>query len=380
MLPEPRYVCPISEPCRDVVFVFGAGTSYSEGVPLQSRLLPKVLDNKSIVESKLGAEVVAFLRDHFSISRGRVPDLETVFGYLDYFILQNESLPEYPISKIVNIKQSLIEFIHFIIDESTPNRSNNYRRFWDLLSNRTLNVGVVTTNYDNLLEEAFDFLYSDRALIDYCIPLMNYELHHGYARTLDQFNWWENPRGLVPVWNDGTPHAIKIVKLHGSLNWKYCPCCGQVLLTPWDSRIDLDRGGFTLYRPPEGKIPGSSHEYLCPLDSSRFETLIVPPSHVKELQHPIISRLRGEAAQELRSAHMVVFVGYSFPEADVHLKALFRKNIPDSSRIVVVNRTIDTRIQDSFSSLGKPVEFSEETFESMLADGGLLDTILEIED
>jgi hypothetical protein len=59
--------------------------------------------------------------------------------------------------------------------------------------------------------------------------------------------------------------------------------------------------------------------------------------------------------------------------------AAFRKNIPDNSEIIVVNRTIDTRIRDSFSSLGKHVEFSEETFESMLADGGLLDTILSTE-
>ena len=363
----PRY-----EEKRNAVFVLGAGASWAEGTPLQSDLLPMMLCDPAISESKLGVRVTLFLRDQFALARDVVPTLESVFGYLDYLLLHRESLPGYTLSQLGETRQALIKLLHYLIDAHAPDRPIIYRRFWESAQAYSLNIGVVTTNYDCLLEEAFDFLYPRNGLIDYCIPLMNYELYEEYAQEIGPFNWWLNPRGPIPNWSEKVPCPIKIIKLHGSLNWKYCPCCGQVLLTPWDSQVDLERDGFVFEVPSEGRLPGSSREFTCPWDGSRFETIILPPSHMKELTQPVISRLRVEAAQELRCTGRVVFVGYSFPESDVHLKALFRKNLRKDCEIVVINRSLSPQLENSFLGLGRPVSFNEMTFEQFLDSPTLL--------
>jgi hypothetical protein len=97
----------------------------------------------------------------------------------------------------------------------------------------SLNISVIAANYDTLLDDAFDLLYPSDALIDYCIHFMNYECYGDPGICLPAFDWWDNPREPVNVWHpSSTPFPVKIIKIHGSLNWHYCPSCGQVLLNP----------------------------------------------------------------------------------------------------------------------------------------------------
>lgn len=351
---------------RDVAFVLGAGASYEDGAPLQSELLRNLAVNEAVRNSALGSEVWTFLESEFAFSGDDAPTLESVFGYLDYLLLHGESIPHYTLSQLRAVRESLEALVHYAIGGGASQQPSTYRKFWKVIERCSLNVGVLTTNYDCLADEAFDFLYSKGGLLDYCIPLMNYELYETHAQHIDPFNWWVNPRAPVPQWGASSPFAIKLIKLHGSLNWKYCSCCGQVLLTPWNSRIPLDQRGFVLEIPPEGQIAGSQREYTCPWDGSRFESLILPPSHVKTTSHPVINQLRLEAAQELRAARRVVFIGYSFPEADVHLKALFKKNLRPECEIVVVNRSFSDELKQSYRGLRRSIEFIESTFGEFL--------------
>ncbi len=55
------------------------------------------------------------------------------------------------------------------------------------------NVSIITLNYDTLLEQAFQPLYSETGYIDDCIHLMNYEKHD----ALKEFQSWVNPREPV---------------------------------------------------------------------------------------------------------------------------------------------------------------------------------------
>jgi predicted HTH transcriptional regulator len=73
------------------------------------------------------------------------------------------------------------------------------------------------------------------------------------------------------------------------------------LLTPWDTKIDLRTQGF------KGRMGASCdnpeeivYELKCPFDDTPFDTFIVPPSHIKNLNHPAISKLFDEAAIEIR--------------------------------------------------------------------------------
>ena len=98
----------------------------------------------------------------------------------------------------------------------------------------------------------------------------------------------------------------------------------------------------------------------------RFErfTVFKPPA----LPEVMTAQLRIEAAREIRCARKVVFVGYSFPDADVHLKALFRKNIPPDANAIVINRTISDKIRAAYLAISSNVVFREVAFEEALAD------------
>ena len=364
---------------RDVIFVFGAGASYAAGLPLQSELLATILKDSKISSFPLGKIVKDFIRDNFYCSENYIPTLESVFGYLDYFIQHEESLgKDLSTTKILEIREALIKLIHYIVATKADTVSSPYRIFWKRAKEYSLNISIITLNYDTLVDESFDFLYPDFGYIDYCIHLMNYDWYDKYHQQLDPFNWWINPREPISAWNNSKPRPIKIIKLHGSLNWKYCNCCNQVLLTPWDSKIDLNIMGFFRYDYSKNPHNPRAIEFRCPLDYNRFDTLIVPPSHIKNIRHPVISRLREEAAREIRCARKVVFIGYSFPEADIHVKALFRKNLPADTKLIVINRTINENIRAAYYSLFRETSFYEMTFEDALADNEIMNAIFNI--
>lgn len=360
---------------RDVVFVFGAGASHADGVPLQRHILPKILSggNNDIANSDIGKKVIKFLRDNFTfnVEKNQYPRIEAVFGFLDYFIQQNESLNrDYSYSDIAEIKEYLIKLIHYIVDLRTDKPSKYYHKFWESVQSYNDNISIITLNYDTLLEQSFDFLFKKFGYIDYCTHLMNYEK----SEKLRDFNFWINPREPVLHDGDSPPSPVKIIKIHGSLNWKFCNCCNQLLLTPWDRKIDLNKGKLLGYTYPDLE----EYEYRCPLDGTDFQTLIMPPSHVKFLNHPIISHLLSEASRETRITKKIVFVGYSLSDADVHIKALFKKSIQPDVKVTVVNSRLSENLKLKYSSLSKNIEFIEESFEEMVFNDGLMEKILRV--
>nr|MBF4236894.1 hypothetical protein [Vibrio anguillarum] len=98
-----------------------------------------------------------------------------------------------------------------------------------------------------------------------------------------------------------------------------------------------------------------------------FQTFIVPPSHFKDLSHPAINKLIDESAIEIRKAKKIIFVGYSFPEADVHIKALFKKNMSKSVEVHVVDPFMNQSIESSYKSLTSQVSFHKVGFSEFVA-------------
>ncbi len=360
---------------RDIVFVLGAGASHPDGVPLQRDILPQIISgiNKEIERSEIGKIVNDFIKDNFKfdIQNNNFPQLEAVFGFIDYFIQHNESLnAKYPYDTLRHIKEYLIKLIYYIVNLETDKSSYYYNQFWKHVVNRNTNVSIITLNYDTLLEQSFDFLFKNHGYIDYCIPLMNYQKMPQLAR----FNFWVNPREPVKVANGENPVPFKIIKLHGSLNWKYCNCCNQTLLTPWDRRIDLNRGKFVGYTYPEKE----EYELLCPLDKTEFQTLIMPPSYIKTLHHPVITQLLGEAAREIRSTKKLVFIGYSLSNADVHIKAFLQKHVPPDLQMIVVNPKKKESMEMNYRSISKNIDFQYVSFEELVQSLSLLESIFSI--
>ena len=350
---------------RDVVFFFGAGASVADGVPLQACLLPKALSQSRVRESHVGREVIKFLERFFGLDSARyqMPSLETVFAFLHYFISRHEHIDsEHSVSRLREIQECLVNVIHYVIGQRGTNDASTHRAFWKVVGSRNRNVSMVSLNYDSALDEAFDCLYPNHAYIDYCIKLLNYD----FAKDMG-FDWWDDPSQPVTSW-EGNPVPIKILKLHGSVNWKFCRSCRRVLLTPWSTEIDLEQGTFfSHFRGDDGLTA----EYRCPVDGCRFETLILPPSYVKDLRNPVVSMIGSEIEQELRIAKKVVFVGYSLPDADVHVRALFAKSLSRDTQIVVVNPDTHDAFQARYGYLAERVSFLNQTFDSFVLSESL---------
>ena len=356
-------------PTRDVVFVLGAGASYGDGVPLQREILPMLLDGSmpELDGSVMGRQLRAFINANFyvDVKTGEFPKLEAVFGFLDYFIQQHESLnARYNYNEIVQIKENLIKIIHYIVNVRSNRQSPFYHRFWEAIREYNRNISIITLNYDTLLEQAFLPLYPGTGYIDYCIPLMNFEKHD----ALKEFHFWVNPREPILVDADEHPVPFKIIKLHGSLNWKYCNCCNQVLLTTWDRSIDLNSGSFVGYTHPDRK----EYDYFCPVDKTEFQTLIQPPSYVKTLNNPVSSRLFSEAAREIRATRRIVFIGYSLSDGDVHVKALFKKHLHPNVELVAINPKSSKTVRHRYAALSRNTRFRRRTFEDLVQNENLM--------
>jgi NAD-dependent SIR2 family protein deacetylase len=352
-------------PVRDVLFVMGAGSSHPDGVPLQHDILPMIISDqvKEISRSVIGRQVREFIFDNFSFdsAAGSFPKLEAVFGFLDYFIQQNESLSsKYTYEKIREIKENFIKIIHYIVNLRTDKRSKTYHLFWDAVAQYNRNISIITLNYDTLLEQAFDFLFQKQGYIDYSIHLMNYDK----LSELKGFNFWVNPREPILIQPGEDPVPIKIIKLHGSLNWKYCNCCNHTLLTPWDRKIDMNRGKLIGHTFPDEK----QYDYYCPIDRTEFQTLIMPPSYIKSLNNPVITQLFAEASREIRMSRKIVFIGYSLSDADVHIKALFRKHLNPDVELVVVNPKRSANFKHHYHALSVNATFVQRSFENLVKD------------
>ncbi len=376
------------EKIRDCIFFFGAGASYSDGVPLQNSIVPEILNpsNINFEKSVLRRRIENFIIKYFpfSVDDDYYPSLETLFSFIDYFVINEISLDkDYSCHNLMDLRECLISVIYYVTSQSKKKvvfpaeeklvgRSNDsvYSFFWERLRKTRRNISIITTNYDNLLDDAFDrWFYLDYGLIDYCVDFINYT-----SESIMGFDWWINPRKPIP-WEKPNTRPIKLIKIHGSLNWKYCNCCSQAILTPWNNDIHLDTGKFTLTKDCVKEKWNDLH--CCPRDGNPLSPIILPPSHNKVLTHPIIQSLMIEAQNEIRVARKIVFIGYSFPEADMHIKAIFNKCLSKNVEIIVVNPGLTNESRYMYKSLSGNVDFIAEKFEDALVSG-LIEKILPV--
>ena len=81
---------------RDVVFFLGAGVSIADGAPLQGTILPMLYADQELNSADISdlKDVKAFLREFFNYQgeSENVPNLEYVFGFIDFFLSKGEAL------------------------------------------------------------------------------------------------------------------------------------------------------------------------------------------------------------------------------------------------------------------------------------------------
>ncbi|HWP33050.1 MAG TPA: hypothetical protein VNL97_04815 [Solirubrobacterales bacterium] len=158
---------------------------------------------------------------------------------------------------------------------------------------------VVTFNYDCLI---------DYSLRD--IAKRNWDSETGYG--LDA-------RGYLDAWRDHSGigrfpvKQIKLLKLHGSMNWG-TDAQGrlQLLATPYDSRSEDD---------------------LC----------IVPPLWQKSFDEPPFHDVWMAAREQLTSTKALMMIGYSLPLTDVYTQAMLRIDVQPLDFLLIANPDAEAR-------------------------------------
>lgn len=300
---------------RNVIF-FGAGASKADGAPLQGELFNDFFAeafSPSSKEAKLKAKIQDFFQEYFGIQLGDetplYPTFEEVLGILEFALSREERFKSnLSTTDLVDIRKSLIMMIAVILDKKLSGRARCHKKLINKLkeSGALQETCFVSLNYDILIDNAIAEIYPDFDL-DYGINFTNYS----------QDDDWHKP---------SCEKSIKLFKLHGSLNWLYCPICCSLTLTPKEKGVCK-----LLYNPDECN---------CLHCSCSTVPIIIPPTYFKVMSNYYLREVWHKTEEILRDAQKIVFCGYSFPDADIHLKYLLKRVELYRNRnleIVVVN-------------------------------------------
>lgn len=291
---------------KDII-ILGAGASKSEGAPLQNELFNEFFDyyrqnlkgkiwTLSLEQEKI---VIDFFKDFWGIDINNYqsedavfPTFEECLGILDLAYLRRESLKGYTAKEINQVSNALIFLIAKILDEKLREKITYHKELINRLKKEEVlgQTAFISLNYDIIIDNVLTDLYP-KFNLDYGIEFDNYN------RRDD----WESPK---------ENQSILLLKMHGSLNWLYCPTCIQMELTP-------------------GKKDAVTAFYLakkCQSCNTPMEPVIVPPTFYKEMSNPFIQKVFLKADEILRKAERIFICGYSFPDADLHIKYLLKRS------------------------------------------------------
>ena len=292
----------------------GGGASAAEGAPLQNDLFKEYFkslrENESSHNYEMQRELASFFAfifnidvDNSSLENVQFPTFEECLGIIDLAERRKESLKGFELENMASnsdrlrfIRLYLIMLMAKIIDDKLKESKGYHKSLVEKLKeiNYLKNTIFISTNYDILIDNALTYIHlpNQETQLDYGVDFTNFR----------KPNDWTRP-GL---------NAIKLYKLHGSLNWLYCPTCNELTLTP------LEKGVVR-------KLMYDFSEASCENCESVIVPIIVPPTFFKDMNNVYLSIIWNKAELALREVEHIIFCGYSFPDADMHIKYLLKR-------------------------------------------------------
>jgi len=351
-----------------IAIFLGAGASAAEGAPIQANLFrdyftminarptPRASHEKAI------ADFFSVLWDiDVSTNSGEVifPTFEEALGILDLADLNNQSFKQFPIlnfnsdsGKVSQLRMFLVFLMADILKEKLKQRGEQHRKMVINLheSQKIRDVFFITTNYDILCDNALlEFWEIRHQKVDYGVDFVNFG------------------EDIFPKpYDEGT----KLFKIHGSLNWLYCPTCNNLRLTPYQ------KGVSELMTNPE--------HASCSRCQTFYSPIIVPPTFYKNLSNIFLGSVWNKTEASLLDAEHLIFCGYSFPDADIHIKYMLKraqKNRISGKpfKVSVVNnykgKPASTKKEEEYRFkrfFGNAVNYTNYSFEQFSDNPGLL--------
>jgi rubredoxin len=224
------------------------------------------------------------------------------------------------------LEQAILEVVE--AEFRRPDAHKGIDRLADWILNgrdeRGAPVTIVSTNYDTLIE-ALLFERLEMAALE--VPV-----------AVDMgFFWREHRSGTFhEAVNQPPPDPmVRLLKLHGSLNWLKCPLCGFVYINTTGS---IHQQAFR-----EGHV---DYNNTCLCGHGPVRTVIVAPSMVRTIRDPDLLTIWRTALEALRTADEWILAGYSLPPEDIAIRSILlrarngrgRQGAPPTIRVVQYKR------------------------------------------
>lgn len=308
------------------VVVFGAGATKACGGPLTNEILFEAFktDGQGLRENMFTELLNEFLIENFHIPQNKdtrtissYPGLPLLISLVDTSIDRNQPFnKKWHLKKMLKVREAL-EFVIFAVIKQKLERTFN---------NHYYNFLKKIVEQDNALPEVISLNYdiiADNALIKLMLQKEDNRFVPNYGCEISSVDY-----------NNRIGEA-NLYKLHGSLNWLYCPACHRLEVGMSRSgnfmRKELDR----LYHLQEfDKVytKGLESSYERRDDKckdtkcgTKLRPIIITPTHFKDYRNPHISSVWYNAERALRSADRIFVVGYSLPEDDIDVIYLLKR-------------------------------------------------------
>ncbi|MBN2413378.1 hypothetical protein JXQ31_16985 [candidate division KSB1 bacterium] len=321
------------------VYFLGAGFSVLFGGPLQSNIIKEIMAIEQNGNEPEGfgqfADVKCRLLNFLEVAFPKINEndyehinIEDIFSILDRAILNKDSFHIYSLEDLLEIRTALINSIIFMFKYKLYYHLDKQllMDFLNILLSQNSNstVSFITTNWEIIL---------DNVLFKILMNKENpYSLSYGfdtdyYAYEGNSLKYFKNKDKI-----------IHLLKLHGSMNWLYCPNCNRIF-HDFVEKIASHELQHEQYNP---RCRYCKDIYKRKYDRGDVEnpfmlrSYLIMPTMLKELDNLYIQQIWHQASIELSQADELVFIGYSFPQADFEIRYLLGRSIRKDCKIKVV--------------------------------------------
>ncbi len=353
---------------KKTVYILGAGFSIEANAPSQERLVSEIFkiqkSNPGVFKANKFKEFKDFLSSTMSIPadlQETIP-LEDIFTPLDSCIAGNISYKNLSGSELKQKRQLIFEligltlqyllkdsdkyyidtFARYLVKKSIKRIDNNYKKVDP--------VSVISANWDILLDNS---IYNkirqcgELGVVDYCC----------YVSSYDEKDKTVKP-GLEILGKGG--FNVKLLKLHGSLNWLQCPKCHRIYVK-FNEKIAMNP--FANINKPSCRHCNNN---FGKFKSHHLNSNLIMPTFLKDLSNPQYKIIWQNAGIELSEAKKIVFIGYSLPQADFEMRQLLSRMVDKNTEIEVVDyknedypKTYETLLKNFRQFFGREVKGHE---------------------
>jgi hypothetical protein len=308
----------------EIVMVLGAGATKACDGPLTNEILPWAFAHAGEIEREGYIDLAArFITQVFGVDPRnpavppeRLPSLTLILSLIDLALDRREAIdarwqalnPVDPSSDLGHVRHAFDYLIFAVLERHlTRITSNPHVQLLTQVRNVVGDACVISLNYDIIADNSFVRMGEDFGTKGF--PDYGTDIASDFYRERDRVG--------------------RLLKLHGSLNWLYCPNC---------HRLDLglsESGRYTAkvldelwsVRRAEQTL---EHRYTCHgspcVDCGTWvRPVLISPSFQKDYRNPHIAAIWRQADAMLRKAKRIIFVGYSLPEDDIHVVYLLKR-------------------------------------------------------